>query len=357
MSALKATRIPVVEAGDIFQADILHATALAPGDISAWRAIAAADADLASPFYDPAFIQAVAASRPDVYVAVISAGGRRCAFLPYQYASPWHRRFGAAERVGGELSDYFGLIAAPDVHIRPQDLLRLCGLHTLAFTHLDESQRRFGLPGELPEPGLRIRLTGGAAAYWSELSRIDKRLVSDTDRRERKLIETYGPLRFELAAADTAGELDRLIAAKRAQYARTGVRDALAEPWTAGLLTALSDRRDTSFRGQLSVLFAGDTWVASHFGLRSRHVLHYWFPVYAADLKAFSPGRLLLKAVIGAADAAGITVIDRGSGDQAAKREFANETHQYLRDSWHVPGPQSFSYRAARALMWRLNRR
>ncbi|MHB1207207.1 MAG: hypothetical protein ACYCZX_16685, partial [Rhodospirillaceae bacterium] len=75
------------------------------------------------------------------------------------------------------------------------------------------------------------------------------------------------------------------------------------------------------------------------------------------DLKAYSPGRLLLKAIIDAADGAGIDMIDRGSGDQPAKREFANDSHQYLRDIWHVPGLQSFSYRAARSLMWRLHRR
>ncbi|MHB1208044.1 MAG: GNAT family N-acetyltransferase, partial [Rhodospirillaceae bacterium] len=319
---------PAADDSEDFRVETIRGTDLTAEHVDAWRRIIAANISLDSPFYSPTFVQAVADVGCDVQVAVLRSNGRIRGFLPCQFATPWHRRFGIAERAGGELSDYFGLIGEPDIRILPPDLLRLCNLSALAFTHLDETQVCYGLTGTNPEPGLKIRLSEGSAAYWAALAQSDKRLISDTERRTRKLVQTYGPLRFELDAANTHDELNRLIAVKRAQYSRTNAHDALSDDQATDLLALLAARKDPQCRGQLSVLFAGDTWIASHFGLRNHHLLHYWFPVYHPDLKAYSPGRLLLKAIIDAADGAGIDMIDRGSGDQPAKREFAHASHQ-----------------------------
>jgi CelD/BcsL family acetyltransferase involved in cellulose biosynthesis len=339
-----------------FEVETTCAQSLTQIHLDAWYRITKANRALDNPFYSSEFVRAVARTRNGVYVAVIRSGGKICALLPYQFATPWHRMVGAAERVGGEMSDYFGLIAETGVHIQPRDLLQLCKLSAFEFSHLDETQAACGLTGPKQSVGLRIRLNDGASAYWDRLGQSDRRLVNEIKRRERKLVESHGPLRFELNAANTSQELGRLIAIKKAQYARTGVRDALLDHRKTNLLTLLSGISSPRCSGLLSVLYAGDTWVASHFGLRNEHVLHYWFPVYTPELKPYSPGKLLLKAIIESAHGAQIDVIDRGSGDQDAKREFANESHHYYSGIWHVPGPLSISFRAARSIAWRLGR-
>jgi len=337
-----------------FEGEIISADALRPDMIDQWRQIRAANPELESPFYSATFTQAVARVHPHTRVAILRHKNEIKGFFPFQFSTFGHSMLKAAERVGSDMSDYFGLIAAPDITLAPQILLRLCDIRSLGFDHLDETQAQLGLIGDRPEPGLRIRLPNGKQAYWTELRKTDKHLVGDTERRLRKLVDQHGPLRFELAASDTTRELSHLIAAKRQQYGRTGVQDALSAGWREELLKVLATTANVDCRGVLSVLYAGDTWVASHFGLRGPRLLHYWFPVYNPELKAFSPGRLLLKCIIDAADEAQIETIDRGAGNQPAKRDFANDSHSYSRGVWSVPGPRAFCFRALKSIEWRL---
>src|SRR5262245_39441889 len=95
-----------------WRADIIPAASLSEDLCSEWNSFLESDPLLANPFYSPGFVRAVACVRPHVYVAALQRQSRNQGFFPFQFAGPWHRRLGAAERVGGELSDYFGLIAA-----------------------------------------------------------------------------------------------------------------------------------------------------------------------------------------------------------------------------------------------------
>jgi CelD/BcsL family acetyltransferase involved in cellulose biosynthesis len=253
------------------------------------------------------------------------------------------------------MSDYFGIVAEPDLTLRGKELLRLASLTHLSFTHLDETQLQHGLEGESPEPGLRIHFPEGGAAYWQELRRSDKKLGEDTLRRERQLISQVGPIRFQLQETDWQAPLEHLIERKRDQYRRTGATDSLATPWKQQLIRSLAAQTEAACGGMLSTLYAGETWVASHFGLRCGDLLHYWFPVYNSDLHRFAPGRLLLKQVLEGSTSVGLRQIDRGSGDSPAKRDFANLRHSYYRGAWFRPGLRSTACRAALSLQWRWN--
>jgi CelD/BcsL family acetyltransferase involved in cellulose biosynthesis len=91
--------------------------------------------------------------------------------------------------------------------------------------------------------------------------------------------------------------------------------------------------------------------VASHFGLKSGRTLHYWFPVYNPEMKAFAPGRILLKQVILAAQ--DIAVIDRGAGDSVAKRDLATSHHLFGTGLWQRSGTAALAHRLGIALQWR----
>jgi CelD/BcsL family acetyltransferase involved in cellulose biosynthesis len=302
------------------------------------------------------YVRAVASCVPLVRICRVVREDRPVAFFPFQFRSAAHAAAGIGERLGGELSDYFGLITEPGFRIEAGALLRLSGLKSLFFTHLDESQRENGLVGEKPEVGYRIDFPQGGEAFWEERTRIDKKFTSDTERRERKLIREYGPARFVFSENDAEGSLNRLIADKRAQYHRTQVADVLSEKRTQDILHALCRIRDPQCSGIVSTLHAGDTWVASHFGLRCGSTLHYWFPVYNPALKAFAPGRILLKQIIHSAQAHGLERIDRGGGDSVAKRDFATSQHFFYSGLWQQPGPIALSHRVGLAIGWRLAR-
>ena len=72
----------------------------------------------------------------------------------------------------------------------------------------------------------------------------------------------------------------------------------------------------------MSVLYAGDTIAAVHIGMRSRSVLHYWFPTYNPDLQKYSPGSIILLRMAEAAATGGITRLDLGHGDERYKLRF-----------------------------------
>ena len=278
-------------------------------------------------FLSLSFARAVGSCVPLVRVCRIVRDGRPVAYFPFQYRSRAHAIAGIGERLGGELSDYFGLVAEPGFCITPKTLLRLSGLRSLLFSQLDEGQSDKGLFGEKPEIGFRIDFPRGGQEFWEEKGRNDRKFVSDTERRERKLVQEYGPISFVFSDGDAERSLDRLIADKRSQYQRTHVRDVLSEERARAILRALCRTQDPQCEGILSTLHAGDTWVASHFGLRSGSTLHYWFPVYNPALKTFAPGRLLLKQIILSAQHNCLERIDRGGGDSPAKRDFATSQH------------------------------
>jgi CelD/BcsL family acetyltransferase involved in cellulose biosynthesis len=335
--------------------DVKTPAALTASERAAWASLCASHAHLRNPFFAPAFAEAAGRAIPGARVCVIRRDGAPVAFFPFQLLGSTGRLLGAAERLGGEIADYFGLIAAPDFTIGESELLALAGLDYLIFSHLDDGQKGNGLAGEQPRKGVRINLAAGTAGYMAELRQTKKQMLRDTERRMRKVEQEHGPLKFEFNAADPDPVIERLIAAKLAQYARTGKSNpTLGNAWAQGLLRDLARSKDAGCHAIVSSLYAGEEWVAFHIGLRAGKVLHYWFPVYNHALKAFSPGRLLLMKIIESADTLGLGEIDRGEGDSPAKLDFANDEHFFYRGCWYRPGPRSFAFRALQAIRWRM---
>jgi CelD/BcsL family acetyltransferase involved in cellulose biosynthesis len=327
---------------------------LDPKEAAAWRSLCSTEPHLASPFYSLTYCQAVARSHPHVYVAVLSQESDPIAFFPLQFRNSLYRLLGFSERLGGDMTDYFGLIAPADFRITPERLLSLCGVKYLYFSHLDETQIRYGLEGENPEPGLMMRLDLAENGYWESLKSVRRDLIAETNRKERQLQKELGPLKFCFAERDWRRPLQSLFDAKASQYRRTGREDILQASWRRRLLELLAESNAPECQGVLSTLYAGDTWVASHFGIRNSGVLHYWFPVYNPALSRYSPGILLLKAIAAEAPGRGVHTIDRGAGDAPHKRQVANASHMFYRGTWTTPGLRSALCRIACSAQWRI---
>jgi CelD/BcsL family acetyltransferase involved in cellulose biosynthesis len=336
-------------------AQVLPPSQLPPAQLDLWRAWCAASPAYRRAFLTPDFALAVHAVRPGVRVALLLRGGVPSAVLPFQFPSNLHRLLGYAEPVGCTMSDCFGLVAAPGFQTSIQEVLRAAGLNYFPYDHLDDVQLPLGLPADgQPQPGLLIELPDGPEAYWSDLTAKDKDFVQDTLRRERQLAARVGPLRLANTSRPDQAVLNHLIQAKRQQYQATGVADVFADSWRAALLLRLQQSGSAQCRPFLTTLHAGDTWVASHFGLRFEERLHYWFPVYNPEMKRYAPGRMLLKATIDSAAEFGISVIDRGQGESQAKLDFANQRRQFLTGVWSRPTPLAAASRVLNSIQWRL---
>ncbi|MBB2909116.1 CelD/BcsL family acetyltransferase involved in cellulose biosynthesis [Streptosporangium becharense] len=289
-------------------------------ELSAWHGLRAANPLLDSPYFHPGFSAAVHASGCRVLVAVgRDASGEVRSLFPH------HRERSVIRPVGWPGADFQGPITAPGSAFDPVILLT-GGVRALAFDHLVD-----GLPGF--QPWIESRrvspfadVSGGLDGYLGRASRSGRDNMGQARRRAARAERTYGPVRF---AADTvdAGCLDRLVALKRAQYAATGARDYFTEPGRRELLARLLHTRGRSFAGVLSTLHVGPHLVAAHFGIRSGGVLHWWFPVYDPAFSHLSPGWMLLRELVAASPALGVTRLDFGRGaDEYKRRAKTGET-------------------------------
>jgi CelD/BcsL family acetyltransferase involved in cellulose biosynthesis len=334
-------------------AEILRVEELGAAEQQLWRTWQRADPALNSPFFAYEYVRAVGEVHPGARLAVLVRGGEIRAFLPFQHPGRLARALGFAEPVGGPMTDAVGAIAAPGFETTSRELLRATRLSSFLFTHLVAGQRRCGLQAEQIDPGLAIDLTA-AADYWERLQLRRRGVVEELSRRRRRAAEELGPLIFTSNSPAPEQMLERLIELKVAQYRRTGTADALGPEWRRQLLRRLVRLRSPHCAGVLSTLEAGGRVIAAHFGLRSGPVLHYWFPVYDPEFSRFSPGRLLLAAIIDAAPAQGVSRIERGLGTAPVKRDFANAEVAYGRGLLLDHGLRGGAVKLGLAARWRM---
>lgn len=297
------------------KAHSLPARDLSDDLVAIWRGLLADRPDLANPYFAPEYTRIVGAARPDAQVLVLEDAGEIVGFLPH------HRGpLGLARPVGELLTDYQGVIGGTG-DWSAADLLRAGGLRYFGFNHVPASQAIFLPHAWKTSPSPAMAVGDGLAAYLARLNGGEgvPNFVKQLDKRKKRRLEReVGPLRFEVEVRDPL-QLGALLDCKSRQYRRTGAPDILARPWVREVLERIFHAREAGFHGLLSLLYAGDTLVAGHFGMCSGQVWHYWFPCYDPAYGAYSPGQLLLLEMAAAAAGRGLREIDLGRGDQDYK--------------------------------------
>jgi CelD/BcsL family acetyltransferase involved in cellulose biosynthesis len=286
---------------------------LGAGEIAAWHAMQRSTESLANPFLSPEFVIAVGHVRPEARVAVLADATSVAGFFPFE-----RRRLGLGVPIASGLTDCQGLIHAPGVEWDPRQLLRACHISAWQFDHLADGQRPFQRYRSANAPSPVIDLAEGFDAYYRKLRVRSPNFASVVARKSRKLEREIGEIHFEVNSPHTSA-LQLLMSWKSAQYRRTGRPDRFSQPWIVDLLESLSATRDADFGGVLSVLSTGDTPVAVHFGIRSGHVLAYWFPAYDPAHSKYSPGLISLLRLAQDSASLGVRVIDLGKGTMRYK--------------------------------------
>jgi CelD/BcsL family acetyltransferase involved in cellulose biosynthesis len=293
-------------------------------DLATWRRFQGQDIALASPFLGPEFTRIAAEVRRGVEVAVMRQDGAPIAFPPFE------RRGHTGGPVAGAMSDCQTVLADARLGLDVRALARAAGLSVLDFTFAVAAQAPF-LPFHRSTCASHlIDLSAGFNAYLQERREAGRFLPGGSSglphhalQRARRLERQAGPLRFALHDPDP-DTLRRLIAWKRQHYSRTGASDVFARRWTVDLLERIHATQAPSFAGVLSTLSVGQQVIAAHMGMRSRDVLHWWFPSYDIAYARHSPGIILLVELCRAAAEQDIRIIELGPGDEGYKLLMAN---------------------------------
>ncbi len=301
--------------------ETLHPSLLAPADVATWRVLAASQPQFSNPLMGPDFAQAVGKVREDARVAVVRQDGEAVGFLAY------HRRPGGLARpIGSPLSDYHGLVSRPDAGLKIDDVLRAAEVSLFRYTGLVDPNAVFPTAPEDDRTAYVIDLRETDAEAYLEAIRAESPKKTKNYRRlDHKLEREVGPVR--LVAGDVSREaFNQLIDWKRDQLVRTGGHDFLRADWTRELMADLFTTRAGHLRGLMIGLYAGDTLVAGHFGVRQGQTYHPWIASTSPDHTAWSPGHIFFLRAIAAMPELGLTRYDLGPGHDHYKRAYGRST-------------------------------
>jgi CelD/BcsL family acetyltransferase involved in cellulose biosynthesis len=282
-----------------------------------WGDIQRDNPSLESPYFRAEFVQAVAAVRSDVEVAVLRRHRKVVGFFPFQRGP-----LSLGKPVGGKLSDYHGVVMQQEVALDVEALIRACGLAGWDFDHLVSEQAAFAPYVQAKAESPYLDLSQGFDAYAAERKQAGSDTVANIARKLRKFERDCGTLRFQWHDPSDA-VLGKLQEWKSAQYRATGLPDVFSFSWTHDLLRQLVQQTTDDFGAAVATLYAGDCLAAVCYSMRSRGVLHAWFNTYDPRFSVHSPGLLLFERMARVAAEHGITKIDLGKGDERYKRSLA----------------------------------
>jgi CelD/BcsL family acetyltransferase involved in cellulose biosynthesis len=297
-----------------FEVEIIRANALRVADTAAWSAIQRSYPAFRSPLLSPHFARAVGKVRDDARVAVVRRNGEQVAFFGF------HKRPGGFGRpLGAPFSDYHGVVSIADTGLKPGQIIALAGLKAFRHNGLIDPHGLFPAAEDNVE-SFAIELTDTPDAYLEAVRAASPKKFKNYRRLAHRLAEV-GPLTIR---ADTSQDaFNDVMAWKSAQFLRTGVQDVLRPEWATELMQTLFERRTGPMTGLLLSLYAGDTLVGGHFGVREGGVYHPWIASMSPEMAAFSPGQTFLDQAIRAMPELGLQVYDLGVGHDHYKRPFA----------------------------------
>lgn len=297
--------------------EVIPARSLTPAHVAAWRALIPQTGDWSSPFFRPEYTRAVAAVREAIDVCVIRRGQEIVGFFPFERVD---RTVGRP--VGGSMSNFQGVIAAPDAEWDVSAIARAAKVTTLKFHHQVQAQPQFDAYTTQRASSPIIDLAGGWDAYLDQRRQSGVSSFNALPRKMRKLERELGAVRF-VSHSDEPEVFDSLVTWKRAQYERTNTRGSMQHEWCLLVLRRLFGIQSAEFAGTLSALYAGERLIAVHAGMRSVTAWHYWYPAYDPSLSQHSPGLVLMLEMCKWAAGAGLRRIDLGPGEGAHKDLFA----------------------------------
>ncbi len=305
--------------------EVVRPQDLTPSRLERWSELQGQqDITYDSPFLSPHWARAVeraqargASATRGVRVAVVGDGTQDLGFMAV------HVGGATALPVGAPLSDYQGLVAAPDLEVSAREIVAALGVQRLDFCHMLDATGPF--QGFSHGESLSQVADIGASyeAYAAERRAAGVGLLKDCDKKRRKAERELGEVVFT-PFSRASSDFDQLIAWKRAQLKATGQFDIFQPGWTRRLIADLFESRDPAFGGALFSLHIGGKLAAVHLHLRGARTLHGWLIAHDPAFDRYSPGLLLFQDILRWMETTPYHRLDLGAGDYRFKRELAN---------------------------------
>jgi len=292
-------------------AEIIPAATLPAEHRLRWLQLLGAQPELDGPCFHPDFVRGLGQFIPDCRVAVWRQAGEVAGFLPFQ----------ACGRRGARpipMCDYQAIIGQPGLARELRAALRSAGLRSWQFDNLVAEQ----LPGTqatrlTPARSPRVVLTDGFEAYLEALKKAGKS-GRNILTKLRLLERDHGPVSFTQGVTD-GSVLRTLLAWKARRFTTNGEFPGWVEPSLRHFLQGGAE----AIPGGLSVLKAGESVVALHFGVRAGRVHYYWFPAYDDAFSKYTPGWLLVWFLLKQLHELKCDILDFGPGGETYKEYFA----------------------------------
>jgi CelD/BcsL family acetyltransferase involved in cellulose biosynthesis len=300
---------------------------LTSDQIDFWKGHFASPGSSVSPFLTYDFARAVNDVRGGVFVLDIrnEEGGR--GLIPVQMRKGL-ASFGHAENVGSSMSDLFGLVGSIGTKLDAAEMLAKAKLNSLRFDHTSPEIWPFDFADRKNATGVCVRIDN-STEYMKRLGDQAKDFMKALDRNKRLISREIGPIEFNWHANDPEQALEWILKAKRSQYQRSGVPDALSAPWRTQLLEKLlAAPQEARCRLVVSTLTANGELISASANIVHERVLHVWFPAYDLQYAKYSPGHMLFIQLFENATQYGTELIDFGKGPADYKLRYRGDTYE-----------------------------
>ena len=306
--------------------DCICPSQLTAEDARRWNELAALRPDLTGPYFDVRYVKAIAADVPHCGVARIHHDGVVVGYFPYQLRSR------VMQPLGAPMSDYHGVIAAPETEIDFNALLRATGARRLEF------QGWIGPPAPKAS-GILLRrrvadLSEGYDQWWAARNAEHHKFFKNIGRCQRNVEKDFGGFAFTWERV-TPEVMDWVVALKREQYRKSAMHDVFGCGWTRKMLTDLAAYDDDHYGLRVGVFRHEGKIVAAEIGLMGSDEVHLWFPAYDPAYYRYSVGILLAVAIIKGVSAQGIKRFDFGTGGEEYKAPLTVEMGECMEGDYH----------------------
>jgi len=298
---------------------LIHPRDLAEAEITAWRAMRAADPRLQSPFLSPEFARCAGQARGDARVLIVrDRAGAPQLILPLQMS-----RSGLARPLGAPMCDVAGPIASHENVELLSRALGSAGLAVYAFAGWPAAPKAKGVKLRHSEGSAVADLSNGFDVFLEAQRNAHPRHFKKMRRLARQGEKDYGAETITFGPA-SAEDLVSLINWKREQYSRTRRHDVLGPDWTRAFLEDCAASQSEEFAGVMATLRYNGRLVAAEFGLRSGATLHGWIAGYDPAFASCSPGLVLQERLLERAAAGGVTRAVLGTGESHYKKHYTS---------------------------------
>jgi CelD/BcsL family acetyltransferase involved in cellulose biosynthesis len=253
--------------------------------------------------------------------------------------------------LGGELTDYHAPLMHPDCllvlnqsnfqHLWRSIVAILPPFDMVAFKRMPQDVESATNP-MIWIDGMQPTEQAHAAILPSNFEAFQKtrsaKMFADTRRQFRRL-SALGNLQLyvQVSTADQGAVIQAMAKQKSRRWQETGSRDLFALPGYLSFYRYLTQHGIAQGQVIVSGLQLNGEWIATHWGVRYGNRFYWIMPGYEQDVWArYSPGRVLLDAVVQWAIAQELHVFDLTVGDEAYKRQWADQTMSLYAGSYGI---------------------